>query len=754
MSRRPKVDHKTHISMAIPSSRIELGPGCTDPTAPGPAEPSTEPAWTDQAVLEALAGGLLSHVRCGIAHLDPDLRFVRANDIMAEIYRTPPSALPGRSAETVYGGLWPSRRSHLQRTLAGATVLDIPIDTMEPGSNRFWTESYYPLRVDSDVVGILVVGRESTGPFTHLQGLSPAYESLFDALMVADLEGRIRDCNASFLRRTGYAREDVVGRRISMLTAPGQADSLLTKVIDLLRTDGRWAGDIRYVRRDGMESIAETNIAALRDPRGALIGFVAAMRDITERKRSEAALRDSEERYRNAAEQLASAYARERLINEIGQAIRHSGDPRSIQQAALRALGEALKVDRCYLVTCDVDRDLLSIVSEHLGDCAVSGVGDYPGAEFRRLKTNVFHGATTAVVRDSGPCEGALRGVRPRTGRDPEARGGGDAVHPETAPIGARSGPLRERSFIGVPLFLGGVLAESLFVGMDDVVREWSSDEVMLAETVATMIQAAVERARIEQRERTIASRLQENLHPKLPRSAPGLRLADYYRPALEEAEVGGDFADCFAVDTTSTCLVVCDLSGKGLAAAVQVGTVRDMLRFAVYGAPNLVDAITRLNRTIAQFGLIAGFATLFVGRYDALTRRLVYVNCGQEPGLVYRAALKETLLLSPTGPALGVFEDAAFTEANLTLADGDVLALFTDGLTESGTDRMQLIGIDGIAGSLTRHASATAPSPERASALVNRLIADAAAYNPSAPRDDVCLFVAVAEPAVTWMDT
>lgn len=252
-------------------------------------------------------------------------------------------------------------------------------------------------------------------------------------------------------------------------------------------------------------------------------------------------------------------------------------------------------------------------------------------------------------------------------------------------------------------------------------------------------------RERITQREHRIAEQLQEALQPPLPQSVPGLTLANYYRPALEEAGVGGDFADVFAADKGATFLVVGDLSGKGLAAASQVSIVRNMLRFALYNGRTLAGPITTLSRTLADNDLLTGFATLFVGRYEVSERLLSYVNCGQDAGLILRGATGQVESLPPTGPILGGFAGATFTEESVRLDPGDVLAVFTDGLTEAGPTRTALLTGDGVASLLAKTATGRGASgPASAEMVVKHLMDGVDAHAGAGVRDDQCLLVAV----------
>ena len=253
------------------------------------------------------------------------------------------------------------------------------------------------------------------------------------------------------------------------------------------------------------------------------------------------------------------------------------------------------------------------------------------------------------------------------------------------------------------------------------------------------VVQDITERRTLAEREHRIAEQLQAALQPTIPVSVPGLELADFYRPALEDQGVGGDFSDVFSTDKGTTFLVVGDLSGKGLAAASQVAMVRHMLRFSLYNGRGVAGPVTRLNATLADHGLLSGFSTLFVGRYDAGARTLTYVNCGQDAGLILRRATGAVEALPPTGPILGAISEAVYAEELVTLETGDVLALYTDGLTEAGPTRTALLTGDGVAALLAAEVGRT-----DAQEMVERLIAGVDAYAQSGVRDDQCLLIGV----------
>jgi PAS domain S-box-containing protein len=264
---------------------------------------------------------------------------------------------------------------------------------------------------------------------------------------------------------------------------------------------------------------------------------------------------------------------------------------------------------------------------------------------------------------------------------------------------------------------------------------------------------------RAYERQTHIAQWLQDALRPTLPGKLSGLRMEAYYRPALAEASIGGDFFDVFSLAPDCHALVVADLSGKGLAAASQIATVRHMLRTLLYQSEvagvtglrktegfALGEIVTTLNKLLVTHNLLSGFATLFIGIFQASDLTLTYASCGQEPVLIRRLRTEapegtETIEeLWPTGPVLGSFSDAVFEARTVVLGAGDVLALFTDGLTEAGLSRKALLGLPGMVQIFRESTTDPQASPEE---IVGNIIgAVERAVTPAGMRDDVCLLV------------
>ena len=188
------------------------------------------------------------------------------------------------------------------------------------------------------------------------------------------------------------------------------------------------------------------------------------------------------------------------------------------------------------------------------------------------------------------------------------------------------------------------------------------------------------------EREHTIAQALQKGLLTEPPERVGVLEIAALYRPALEEAELGGDFYDAFPLNARKLAVVIGDVSGKGLDAAVQLAAVKYNLRSYAHRAGGPALALKRTNDALCRDTAVEGFVTLFFGVIDVQTSKMVWANAGHEPPLVRRgdSTIEE---LWPTGRALSVMTDSSYEERETELVYNDALMLYTDGLSEARTE-------------------------------------------------------------------
>ncbi|MEJ2368378.1 MAG: SpoIIE family protein phosphatase [Acidobacteriota bacterium] len=185
-------------------------------------------------------------------------------------------------------------------------------------------------------------------------------------------------------------------------------------------------------------------------------------------------------------------------------------------------------------------------------------------------------------------------------------------------------------------------------------------------------------------REVEIAQQVQRHLLPATPLAVPGLDYAGVCRPARY---VGGDYFDFIRFGDRGLGLVLGDISGKGISAALLMAALQATVREqadARGGEPSAV--IAGVNRRLFTSAGEGRFATVFYGMLDTRTFDLKYANAGHNPPIVFRPGPDggRFLRLGTTGVVAGVFQDAGYEQASIQLMSGDLLVLFSDGVTDA----------------------------------------------------------------------
>jgi serine phosphatase RsbU (regulator of sigma subunit) len=177
-----------------------------------------------------------------------------------------------------------------------------------------------------------------------------------------------------------------------------------------------------------------------------------------------------------------------------------------------------------------------------------------------------------------------------------------------------------------------------------------------------------------------IAREIQQAMLPRGEYRAPGLEAFGMTRPANT---VGGDFYDILPLADGRVMLALGDVAGKGSPAALLMALLLAMMRTLVDEGLNDAELVTRLNTQIVKHAPRSRFVTLFLATFDPRTGALVYVNAGQNPPLLRRTDGSYERLRAG-GMALGMFESATYSAGRVDLASGDVLVMYSDGITEA----------------------------------------------------------------------
>lgn len=235
------------------------------------------------------------------------------------------------------------------------------------------------------------------------------------------------------------------------------------------------------------------------------------------------------------------------------------------------------------------------------------------------------------------------------------------------------------------------------------------------------------EDVRRHRRERDEAARTQARLMPAAP-EASGVESAALCIPA---EGVGGDFYDFLAGGEDGAAFAVGDVSGKGMYAGLLAAALQARLQAIVArGAQPPHAVVSELNRlTVGTFDANR-FVTLFFAAFDPASSILAYASAGHPPALVLPAT-GGMRLLEATGPAIGWLADARFSPSSTTLAAGDLVAVYSDGVTETASPDGAELGAEGFASILHRHRHL----PARA--LAAAALADVSAFGAGLPAAD-----------------
>ena len=316
-----------------------------------------------------------------------------------------------------------------------------------------------------------------------------------------------------------------------------------------------------------------------------------------------------------------------------------------------------------------------------------------------------------------------------------------DPRYGRSAPYhGMPEGHLPVRSYLAVPVITSnGEVAGGLLFGHPEP-GMFSADDERMVEGIAAQSAIAIENARLYQERTRTAQTLQRALlPPHLPQIA-GLELAAGYRAAGEGNEVGGDFYDVFPQGDGSWAVVIGDVCGKGPQAAAVTALARYTLRAHAVAGLRPSYMLMRLNDALLR-QRAPGFVTVALARVDltAAGARVELATAGHP--LPILAADGEAKPVGEVGTPLGIIEEPELPQVTLELAAGDLLAFYTDGVSEAAAPKHLLS--EGELAALVAECAADGPR-----AVVDHLEATAVALSRGNPRDDIaCLAVQVTPP-------
>ncbi|MDQ0774734.1 PAS domain S-box-containing protein [Streptomyces aurantiacus] len=514
-------------------------------------------------------------------------------------------------------------------------------------------------------------------------------QSPFGFLLI-DPDLRIRRANQRFASIFGGTVDDHRGRTVKDYLSPGESERVSAILHRVLETGDSVTEMLVTGTVPGSTERRHwsVNLYRVHGGSGRPIGIAWLATDITARR---AAAREAAQARRNLA-----------LLNDAGARIGNSLD----LETTARELLDVAVPGFCDLASVDLYQGLLA------GDETPPGLAD-GSAELRRV---AFASAVSDAPFIGGPkpvsvgavhhfaftsaCADALRTAKPQS-------------------IAAEDGGLIQ-STLAVPM-----VAHDTVVGLVQFSRTKGSEpfgerDRALAVELAARAAVCMDNARLYRREHERALILQRSLLPPGDPEASGLDIACRYLPGNTATEVGGDWFDVIELPGHRTALVIGDVMGRGLRAAVAMGELRTAVRTLALLDLEPAEVLSALDEIARGLGTPGGtqqstrgarqsrdadlsevyLATCVYAVYDSVTRRCTFANAGHLPPVLVEPGEHALMLDVPPGMPLGVGGEP-FEEVEVELPEGALLALYTDGLVES-RDHPLDEGLQAFVGALT----------------------------------------------------
>lgn len=492
-------------------------------------------------------------------------------------------------------------------------------------------------------------------------------------VVVRDTRLRCIQVNDTQGSKDGIPLRRRLGRRLTE-AAPGREAETLEAVMHQVLESGDPAINVDYqaflpVKERGGRTLTASYFR-LDDARGRVLGVCVVSVDVTDGRR-----------------------ARERLA-VLGEASRRIGTTLDVMRTAQELAALAVPFLADYATV-----DLAGSVP--LGEEPLAHLGPRDGRvpAFRRAGLASVHPGTPeslfargepVFVPPTSPFTGVLRSGRshfePVLDTSPGSRL--DQLDP------ARAQKVREHamhSLMVVPIHArGAVLGVAVFVRTEDP-RPFEEDDLLLAEELVSWAALALDNARQYARERAAALALQRLLHPHHPTGGCAADVAWRYLPADSHHGIGGDWFDVIPLSGARVALVVGDVVGHGINAAAKMGRLRTALHTLADTDMPPDEVLSRLDEQVIRFteaedprspGITMMAATCLYAVYDPVTRVCTMARAGHPPPAVIDPRGHVTFPDLPAGAPLGLGL-APFESVALELAEGSVLAFYTDGLVE-----------------------------------------------------------------------
>ncbi len=586
------------------------------------------------------------------------------------------------------------RYNHIIRD-GDTLVVDIFIPSFGKDGTYFWAKASPLYDPGGNIIGAIETIRDITDRMKAEQEtkktvrrLEEIINFLPDATFVIDLDGKVIAWNRAMEDVTGVSASDILGKGDYIYALPfyGERKPMLANLI--LLPDEEVEKRYNHIIREGDTLVVDIFIptfgqngtyfwakaSPLYDEQGTRYGAIESIRDISDRKRAE---EESEISRRRLAE----------IINFLPDATVVI-DTNGVVQAWNHAMELISEVPAADMVGRGNYEYALPFYGERrpiLADLVFQ-----PKAELEEKYSHIDREGDTLIVDTFLPLSG-------REGRF----------------VWAKATPLYD---------LNGTITGSI-----ETIRD-ITDRRKMEERIAR-----------SKAELDIAAEIQRSF---LPDTIPSIQGFDVAATSVMAKEVGGDFFDVIPMELVplhqgTYGILIADVSGKGIPAALFMALSRIVVRVNATWHHEPAKAIASANTIIAQDSKSGMFVTLFYGILSEEDRTLTYVNAGHNPPMVYRAGDDTFEELTMTGLAIGVLEDEIYGQRTIPIKPGDIIVLYTDGVTESLSSSQEMFGELRLKSIIRENRSLTA------SGIKKKIFNEVQKFSESEPQfDDITLLI------------
>ncbi len=548
-----------------------------------------------------------------------------------------------------------------------------------------------------------------------------AVNAAANGIAITDLDGRFIWVNPAFSSITGYSFDEAIGKKPSILKSGMEDEAFYTDMWKTITSGKVWSGEIINRRKDGTLYYEEQIITPVRNNKGEISNYIGIKQDVSTRVEAQKALqRQNQEliELNKAISVITSSLDLSEVEHNIVNTVRH---------IIPQAIGATLQlIDEDGKIFTKTASDSLSKNQEIQFKPGLGAAGI--AIQEKRLVNigNVFSDPQFLTGANGTPFRSLV--CIPIIYKDRVF----GALSVEGDQFDA-FGRQEERFLKLLADYAAAAIQNSQYSEHLEEMIEQRTQELKLAQ------QQIYAQEQLEQ-EIKMAVAVQESLLPHHLPEVPGYAIAAVALPAHS---VSGDFYDIFQLENNATNIVLADIAGKGIPAAMLTSTARILTRisaeFNKSPALTLEDVNARLYDDLTHAGM---FITMLYAQIRPDTHSFSYANAGHTEAILWRNATKTCQSIPVTGIPLGILADARLGEQEIEFQPNDVLVFYSDGITEAMNPDEQFFGVDRLKAVVENYGTLT---PDELIKTIISQVDDFCAGRPQS--DDITLLIVKALP-------